>query len=134
MGGGAARGPVAHGRQRRTIRIMQGVLVLCGVALLVYAGVAVARVLSYEEGTTIDAGVRPGVMQPVTLAVGAAIALVVAAALGGRGGVRLPTPARLDELAGRAERAAVERAEALATAPKNDRDGSDVTAQGTRAD
>ncbi len=28
-----------------------------------------------------------------------------------RGGVRLPTPARLDELAGRAEAAAVERAE-----------------------
>ncbi|HVM35394.1 MAG TPA: hypothetical protein VM784_08625 [Actinomycetota bacterium] len=134
IGGGAARGPVAHGRQRRTIRMMQGVLVMCGVALLVYAGITLANVLSYDRGAAIDASVRPGVMQPVTLVVGSAIAFGVAAALGGRGGVRLPTPARLEELAGRAERAALERAEALATTGENDREDTDTNAQGSSSD
>jgi len=114
--------------------MMQGVLVMCGVALLVYAGITLANVLSYDRGAAIDASVRPGVMQPVTLVVGSAIAFGVAAALGGRGGVRLPTPARLEELAGRAERAALERAEALATTGENDREDTDTNAQGSSSD
>lgn len=101
---------------------MQGILVGAASALLVYAGFAAARVSGSEQNVAIDAQPAPSIMQPVALGVAAVIALVVAALLGGRRGVRLPTPARLDELAGRAERVAVERAEAVATAARDGRD------------
>jgi hypothetical protein len=42
------------------------------------------------------------------------ITIAAAAALQDRGSVRLPTPARLDELAGRAESVALEKAGSIA--------------------
>jgi hypothetical protein len=60
-------------------------------------------------------------MQVAALAVLGTAALVTALALQGSGGIRVPTPARLDELAGRAESVAVERArKAAATSTSDD--------------
>jgi len=77
---------------------MQILLAGIGLSLLVWAGSVVAS--------------GESVAQALVLAAMAATALVVASLLGGRSGVRLPTPARLDELVGRAEAVAIERAEA----------------------
>ena len=109
MGGGAHRGPVGLTRQRRTLRFVQGLLVLIGAALLLFAGYQWGR-----AGDT-DSDVRaPSAMQVVALGVLGTAAFAAALALQGRGGIRIPTPARLEELAGRAEKIAIERAEQAA--------------------
>jgi hypothetical protein len=56
----------------------------------------------------------------VVLVILAAGSLAAAAALGGRSGVKIPTPARLEELVGRAEQAAVQRAEQIADEPRDE--------------
>jgi hypothetical protein len=117
MGGGAHRGPVAHSRQRRTIRFIQGLLVLLAAGLLVFAGYSAGKRSGFEAGVRAEeAGPprRPPVAQTVVLAILGVAALAGAIALQGSGDVRIPTPSRLDELAGRAESAAVRRAEELA--------------------
>lgn len=119
VGGGAHRGPVAPARQRRAIRIVQVLMALLGAGLLLYAGYTVGVASGYREGKQdgpLEAPRRPPLAQ--TLVVGAlgAGALLAAVALQGPAGVRIPTPARLDELAGRAEAVAITRAEA----PKGD--------------
>ncbi len=53
----------------------------------------------------------PGLSRPISLVILAVVSLFAARSLGGRSGVKIPTPARLDELVGRAEQAAVQRAE-----------------------
>ena len=117
MTGGAHRGPVAHGRQRRTIRFVQVLLALVAAGLLLFAGYSWGRADGFErarDASEVDAPRAPGAGQVVVLVVLAGAALGAAYALGGPGGVRIPTPARLDELTGRAERAAIERAESAA--------------------
>ena len=117
MVGGAHRGPVAHSRQRRTLRLVQILLVLIGAGMLMFAGYSMGRSDGYEDGKRSDelgAPEEPGlaeVLVPGLLGLGA---LGGALAMQGQGGIRMPTPARLDELAGRAERAAIDRAEAQA--------------------
>jgi hypothetical protein len=114
MIGGTHRGPVAHQRQRRTIRLMQVVLVTIAAALLMFAGYTWGRADGYDAGrrsTEVGGPARPSAVQVLVLCALGLGALAGAYALGGPGGVRIPSPARLDELAGRAEATAVERAE-----------------------
>jgi hypothetical protein len=114
MAGGTHRGPVAPSRQRRTIRLMQVVLVAIAAALLMFAGYSWGRADGYDAGrrsTEVGGPTRPSVVQVVVLGVLGLGALAGAYALGGPGGVKIPTPARLDELAGRSEVTAVQRAE-----------------------
>lgn len=115
--GGAHRGPVAPTRQRRTIRFVQLLLTLIACGCLVLAGYNMGRVAGYEDGRradSFDAPREPSTLQTIVLVVLGATAAGAALLLQGDGTVRVPTPARLDELAGRAESVAVERAEAAA--------------------
>jgi hypothetical protein len=114
MAGGAHRGPVAHGRQRRTIRLMQAVLIVVAAALLLFAGYSWGRATGFDDARAsnqISPPRAPGAAQVIVPAGLALVAMGAAIWLGGSGGVRLPTPARLEELAGRAEDAAVRHAE-----------------------
>lgn len=123
MTGGAHRGPVAHGRQRRTIRLMQAVLVIVAAALLLFAGYSWGRTNGFDDARASDQisfPRAPGAGQVIVPAALALVAIGTAVWLGGPGGVRIPTPARLEELAGRAEDAAVRRAEnAAESRPKH---------------
>lgn len=119
MGGGTHRGPLGLRRQRRTIRFVQIVLVLTAAGLLLFAGYAWGRTSGYDAGARageIDAPRRPSGVQTLVLGVLGLAALGGALILQGDGTVRIPTPARLDELAGRAELQAIERAEQVASA------------------
>jgi len=108
---------VAHVRQRRSIRIVQALLVLCAAGLLLFAGYSWGLSSGYERGARasgIDPPTRSSTSQTVVLGVLAVVALGAALALQGSG-VRIPVPARLDDLTARAEKAAVDRAERVAT-------------------
>ena len=121
MGGGSHRGPLGLRRQRRTIRFVQFLLIAIAAGLLLFAGYSWGRSSGYEAGTradAIDAPRRPSSVQTVALGVLGTLALGAALLLqGGPETVRIPTPAKLDELAGRAEATAVERAEQAASEP-----------------
>jgi TRAP-type C4-dicarboxylate transport system permease small subunit len=113
MGGGSHRGPVAPIRQRRTIRVIQALLVVIAAGLLMFAGYSLGEAEGYdraEEAESFDAPRSPSIVQTVVLGALGIGALGAAVLLQGSG-VRLPTPARLEELAGRAEAAVAERAE-----------------------
>lgn len=117
MTGGAHRGPLGLRRQRRTIRFVQILLVVTAAGLLLFAGYAWGRSSGYHAGTRseeIDAPRRPSAAQTLVLGALGLTALGGAVVLQGDGTVRIPTPARLEELAGRAERQAIERAEQAA--------------------
>lgn len=117
MTGGTHRGPLGLRRQRRTIRFVQVLLVVTAAALLVFAGYAWGRSAGYDAGVRsgdIDAPRSPSGAQTIVLSMLGLAALGGAVMLQGDGTVRIPTPARLDELAGRAEQQAIERAEAAA--------------------
>ena len=122
--GGAHRGPVAPTRQRRTIRFIQLLLVLFAVGLLVFAGYSFGREAGYKDGLRaeeIDAPSEPSLVQGVVLVLLGGIALGGASLLNAGGGaVRIPTPAALDDLAGRAESVALERAEEAAQEPRKE--------------
>jgi hypothetical protein len=114
MGGGSHRGPVAVTRQRRTIRLVQLLLVAIAAGLFVFAGYSLGRVAGYDDGRRadrLDAPRRPSAVQTVVLLALGGAAIGAAAALGTGGPLRLPTPARLEELVGRAEATAIRRAE-----------------------
>lgn len=122
--GGAHRGPVAPTRQRRTIRFVQTLFILFAVGLFLFAGYSFGRAAGYEAGTRageIDAPAEPSVVQGVVLVVLGGIALTGGMLLNAGGAVRIPTPARLDDLAGRAEAVARARAEEAATQPVDER-------------
>ncbi len=117
MTGGSHRAPVAPTRQRRTLRFMQALLIVMAAALFVFAGYALGRVKGYDLGrraSDVGGPTRPSPVQMVVLIVLGAGALGGALALQSPEGVRMPTPARLEELAGRAEKVAIERAEQVA--------------------
>ena len=117
MAGGAHRGPVGPTRQRRTIRFIQLLLVATALALVAFAGYSYGRVHGYDAGKRVgdlDPPKPPSVGQSAALLALGAIALVGAALLQDGGGVRIPTPAKLDDLASRAERTAIEKAEEIA--------------------
>jgi hypothetical protein len=114
MGGGAHRGPVAVTRQRRTLRFVQGLLVVLGAGLILFAAFQWSR-SGDARAAPVGGPTAPSAGEIVSLAILGLAALGAARLLQGPGGVRMPTPARLEELAGRAEAAAVERAEKSAT-------------------
>lgn len=117
MAGGAHRGPVAPTRQRRTLRFVQILLVLTAAGLIAFAGYSYGRVDGYDDGkraADLDPPRPPSVVQTIVLVVLGAVALTGAVLLQDGNSVRIPTPARLDELAGRAEQSAIERAEEIA--------------------
>lgn len=112
MGGGAHRGPVGLSRQRRTIRFVQLLLVVIAASLLLFAGYSWGRASGYDDGRrsrALDQPPPPAGTQAIVLAILGLGALGGALVLQGRGGVRIPTPARLEELAGRAEATLSER-------------------------
>jgi len=92
--------------------------VLIAAGLLLWAGYSWGKSAGYEEGRgaeDIGAPAAPSATQTVVLATLGAGALLGALLLqGGPETVRIPTPARLDELTGRAESVAVSRAERIA--------------------
>jgi hypothetical protein len=118
MTGGSYRGPLGLRRQRRTIRFTQILLILIAAGLLLAAGYSWGQAAGYEDGQRSDelgAPSPPSATQVVVLALLGVGSLVGALLLqGGPETVRIPTPARLEELAGRAESAAVDRAEKIA--------------------
>ena len=82
-----------------------------------FAGYALGRARGYDEGKQAgDLGTptEPSLAEVVVPALLGLGALGGALILQGQGGIRMPTPARLEELAGRAEQAAIDRAEAVA--------------------
>ena len=96
---------------------MQALLVLCAAGLLLFAGYSWGLSSGYEraaETSTIDRPSPPSPWQAVVLSVLGLVSLGAATALQGSG-VRIPVPARLEELSARAEKVAVERAEAAAS-------------------
>ena len=114
MVGGAHRGPVAHGRQRRTLRFVQILLVLLAAGLLLFAGYGLGRSRGYDDGrraNEIDAPSKPSTAETIVPALLCLASLGGALSLQGQGGIKMPTPARLEELAGRAEVAAIDRCE-----------------------
>jgi hypothetical protein len=117
MGGDALRGPVGAMRQRRTLRLMQVILVLIAGGIMMFAGYSYGRVDGYEaarRSDSFDTPRPPSNGRTIALVILGGIPIAVALLLE-RGGLGVPTPARLDELTGRAERAALERAEQAAT-------------------
>ena len=117
--GGAHRGPVAPTRQRRTIRFVQILLILTAAALVAFAGYSYGRVDGFDSGKRageIDAPREPSTVQTVVLVILGGVAFGAALLLQERSAVRIPTPSKLDELAGRAEQVAIERAEEVAKA------------------
>lgn len=114
MTGGTHRGPAGLRRQARAVRLTQILLVVVAAGLLLFAGYGWGRDTAAGPGHPADPESRPSLARTVVLAVLAAGALGTAFALQGPGGVRIPTPARLEELAGRAEAEAVQRASAAA--------------------
>jgi hypothetical protein len=124
MVGGAYRGPVGFGRQRRTIRIVQVLLVLIAGGLLLFAGYSLGQSSGYERGQKSDelgAPSKPGASQTIALTILGLAFLGGAFAIQSEGGVRLLTPARLRDMELRGEGAPirmevdVDPAEAAAT-------------------
>jgi hypothetical protein len=93
-------------------------LVLLAAGLLMWAGYSWGKSAGYDEGLRgeeVGAPAPPSATQVVVLGLLGAGALLGALLLqGGPETVRIPTPARLDELVGRAESTAVDRAEKIA--------------------
>lgn len=101
MVGGAHRGPVGVGRQRRTIRLVQVLLVALAAGLLMFAGYSLGRARGFGDGRAADGLTpprKPSSVQTVVLFALGFGALGGAVALQGSGGVRLLTPAKLLEM------------------------------------
>ncbi|MCA1706061.1 MAG: hypothetical protein LC808_23500 [Actinobacteria bacterium] len=92
--GGAHRGPVAPTRQRRTIRFVQLVLGLFSIGMIAFGVYAIGARDASQAGVLMVLGL---------VFAGAAYLLSDGPS------VRIPTPARLDELAGRAEQVALNK-------------------------
>jgi hypothetical protein len=138
MVGGAYRGPVGFGRQRRTIRIVQVLLVLIAGGLLVFAGYSMGQSSGYERGQKSDelgAPSKPGVSQTIALTILGLAFLGGAFAIQSEGGVRLLTPARLRDMELRGEGAPIRMEEApnadAATTPPSSEEAADATAPRT---
>lgn len=106
MVGGAHRGPVGPGRQRRAIRLVQGLLILIAAISLGLAGYSYGERAGIAKGARsggIDAPREPSLAQSIVLGVIGLGAFTVTLLLQASGGVRFPTPARLRDLEGTGE-------------------------------
>lgn len=120
--GGAHRGPVPATRQRRTIRLVEIVLVLLAATLFALAGYAYGLTRGIDQARSasrIDEPRRPGIDQTLVLVGLGGIALGIAFFVHGEGPPRVLTPARLGELAERAEQTAIARAEERTGGPES---------------
>lgn len=93
--------------------MVQVLLVVLAATLVWVAGYSLGRARGLDEAAArdrFDTPRRPSAVQVGALLVLAAVAGAGAWALQGPEGVRMPVPARLDELAGRAEDVAIGRA------------------------
>lgn len=107
MAGGAYRGPVGLRRQKRTIRFVQVLLALGAI------GVTIVAIAAWPDGGAPQPGTlarAAGIAQPLVLLVVTGALAAGAWLLADGRDVRIPTPARLEELAGRAERVAIDKA------------------------
>jgi hypothetical protein len=96
---------------------MQVLLVVVAAGLLMLAGYSWGRATGFDAGKRADevgGPKEPGIGATIVLGAFGLVALAGAFVLGGPEGVRIPRPARLEELAGRAEAVAVEKAERVA--------------------
>lgn len=91
---GSHRGPVAPTRQRRTIRFVQITLGAVALGLIGFGAYSIAE---------------RSISQAVSLILIGIVAAGAAYLLSDGPSVRVPTPARLDELAGRAEKVAIDK-------------------------
>lgn len=94
-------------RQRRTVRSMQGLLVVAATGLLLFAGYSWGQraTSGMDEGDALEPRRVPGVAQvivPALLGLGCCVAAIT---LQSEAGVRLLTPARLTEMQQQAPRA-----------------------------
>ena len=95
---------------------MQGLLVAMAAALLLFAGYSWGRSAGYDRGLAagdIDAHSTPSTTQTVVLVSLGAGSLAGAFLLQRDGVPVVPTPAKLDTLAGRAEQAMIEKADSI---------------------
>lgn len=93
--------------------------ILFAIGLFVFAGYSFGRSTGYDAGARaeeIDAPAEPSLTQGVVLVVLGSVALIGGMLLDAGGAVRIPTPARLDDLVGRAEAVALQKAEEAAAA------------------
>jgi hypothetical protein len=114
---------------------MQGLLVVVAAGLLMLAGYSWGRASGFDAGKRADevGGPRePGIGATVVLAALGLGALAGAFILGGPEGVRIPSPARLEELAGRAEATAVDKAERAAQESGDSKSREGAAAPGSR--
>jgi hypothetical protein len=114
---------------------MQGLLVVVAAGLLMLAGYSWGRASGFDAGKRADevGGPRePGVGATVVLAALGLGALTGAFVLGGPEGVRIPSPARLEELAGRAEAVAVDKAGREAKEPTGSESREGAAASGSQ--
>lgn len=91
--------------------------VLFAIGLFVFAGYSFGRSAGYEDGARageIDAPSEPSPVKAVVLVVLGGVSLASGMLLSSGGAVRVPTPARLEELVGRAEAVALSKAEEAA--------------------
>jgi hypothetical protein len=96
---------------------MQALLVVVAAGLLMLAGYSWGRASGFDAGkraNEVGGPKEPGLGATIVLGAFGLGALAGAFVLGGPEGVRIPSPARLDELVGRAEAVAVEKAESAA--------------------
>ena len=80
---------------------------------MLFAGYSFGRHTGFNEARardSIEVPRKPSLVQPVALVILGGVTILAALVLE-RGGLQPPTPARLDELVGRAEGAAIDRAE-----------------------
>ena len=123
MVGGAYRGPVGLGRQRRTIRFIQILLVLTAAGLLMFAGYSLGRARGFHEGQqdgVLGAPKPPAPAQTLVIGLLGLVALGAALVLQVEGGVRLLTPARLIQLENAGELEPIQMTEAEASQPLQD--------------
>jgi hypothetical protein len=92
-------------------------MVLVAAGLLLFAGYGMGKKDGYSDGRRSGELGGPEQTSTGEVVVPAGLALLFLAGafyLQAQGGLRMPSPARLDELAGRAEQVALEKAEEVA--------------------
>lgn len=127
MGGGAYRGPVAFSRQRRTIRIVQIMLIAIAAGLLIFAGYSLGQKSGYDRGRRsgeLGGPKEPATAQTLVLTVLGLAFLGGALAIQSEGGVRLLTPARLRDME-RLEESPVAFEEVPPTSPQPSADANE---------
>lgn len=104
---------------------------IAAAALLMFAGYTWGRAAGFDDARRadrFDAPRRPSAAQVVVLGALGLTALAAALVLQGSAGVRMPAPARLDELAGRAEGEARARVERLSSEARSEQPETTETA------